>query len=124
MDDFDLFWKVYPKKLNKGDARKAWNEIAYLRPHIDKLVKAVENAKASEQWKEQRGKYIPYPATWLRGERWEDVYEVEVAVLPWDATVTGITNKGKELGVIQNIGENFQHFWHRVLKAEKAAKAE
>ena len=121
MDDFDLFWKVYPKKLDKGSARKAWMETAYLRPHIDKLVKAIENAKESEQWKEQRGKYIPYPATWLRGERWDDVYEIEVAGMPWHATATGITEKGRQLGVIQNIGEHFQDFRHRVLKAARAA---
>jgi hypothetical protein len=29
-------------------------------------------AKTSEDWLKENGKYIPYPATWLKGCRWED----------------------------------------------------
>ena len=26
----------------------------------------------SDEWAEDGGRYIPHPATWLNGERWED----------------------------------------------------
>lgn len=33
---------------------------------------ALAEQKASEEWQREGGKFIPYPATWLRGGRWED----------------------------------------------------
>ena len=81
MDDFDLFWSVYPKKKSKGDARKAWIQTAGIRPKTDELLEAVERGKRSIDWhrcdKEGcKGAFIPYPASYLRGEMWEDDYTV------------------------------------------------
>jgi len=69
-NDFDRFWKVYPRKIGKGQARKAWKQMDGLRPPVDVLIAAVSAQSGSEQWEEW--KYIPHPATWLRGERWDD----------------------------------------------------
>lgn len=69
---FDEFWAVYPKKKAKEDARKAW---AKLKPNEDlgkAIIKAVEDAKKTDDWKKEKGKFIPYPATYLNGKRWED----------------------------------------------------
>jgi hypothetical protein len=81
MDDFDLFWSHYPKKKNKGDARKAWKQTASIRPPLEQLIAAVERGKCSVDWhKADRegniGAYVPYPGTWLRGECWDDEYKV------------------------------------------------
>jgi hypothetical protein len=81
MDDFDLFWSHYPKKKNKGDARKAWHQTVSIRPKIEVLIAAVERGKCSVDWhKADRegniGAYVPYPGTWLRGECWDDEYKV------------------------------------------------
>jgi hypothetical protein len=78
MEEFEKFWQAYPRKLAKGDARKAWQQTAKIRPPIEKLLKAVFAARASEQWHKDGGMFIPYPATWLRGERWEDEYDVHL----------------------------------------------
>ena len=33
---------------------------------------ALETQKKNLQWKKDAGQYIPYPATWIHQERWED----------------------------------------------------
>ena len=76
--DFDAFWTAYPRKMAKGDARKAWKQTESFRPPIDDVLKALNAQRRSEQWTRDNGQFIPYPATWLRAERWDDVLEVEM----------------------------------------------
>jgi hypothetical protein len=78
MEDFDTFWKSYPRKVAKGDARKAWVQTEKIRPSLDLILEAIENQKNTQQWIENGGIYIPYPATWLRQERWDDEVKIEV----------------------------------------------
>ncbi len=69
---FDRFWRAYPKKKGKQDARKAWDKLS---PDMDLcrvMAAALERQKRSRDWLREDGRYIPYPATWLRGRRWED----------------------------------------------------
>ena len=80
-DGFDDFWKLYPRKIAKGDARKAWLQTEKIRPELPVMLKAVRVARASEQWLKDGGQFIPYPATWLRQERWEDVHTVDLQKL-------------------------------------------
>ena len=102
MQDFDKFWKVYPKKVAKADARKAWEQTKAIRPDIETVIKAVQAASRTEQWMRGAGQFIPHAATWLRGERWEDQHEVVLPDVvnekPWHETATGIEAKGRELG--------------------------
>lgn len=67
--DFDEFWAVYPKKVGKGEARKAFQKV---KVPVAALIAAVEQQKKSAQWQRDNGQYIPYPATWLNQGRWED----------------------------------------------------
>ena len=77
---FNRFWSVYPKKVGKKDAwrafLKAMNEKGggqgSARPTADAMIEAVERQKRSEQWTKEGGRYIPHPATWLNQGRWED----------------------------------------------------
>jgi hypothetical protein len=68
-DGFDDFWNLYPRKVGKADARKAWSTAKHL-PDLATLRTAIEKQTASEQWRNP--KYIPHPSTWIRGERWND----------------------------------------------------
>jgi hypothetical protein len=36
------------------------------------MIDAVGRQRASRQWREDGGRYIPHPATWLNQGRWED----------------------------------------------------
>ena len=71
---FDEFWKAYPRKSNKGGARKAWKKLSPGKELFAKIMAALEVAKKCEQWTKDRGQFIPYPATWLNQERWDDDY--------------------------------------------------
>src|SRR5260370_32850231 len=69
-DGFDTFWKLYPRKVAKKAARKAWMKIAP-GPQLQQIIiDALVKQQASDQWSEWQ--FIPYPATWLNGERWDD----------------------------------------------------
>lgn len=64
---FDLFWNLYPSKVDKKKAYQLWKTI---KPEAYPLImKSVEVQKESDQW--HRG-YVPHPTTWLRNERWND----------------------------------------------------
>lgn len=70
---FEAFWQSYPKKQGRGAARSQW---AKLRPDTvlwARMEQTLNRFRKSDQWKEQGGRFIPAPATWLREERWEDV---------------------------------------------------
>lgn len=68
--EFDAFWKAYPRKTAKQDAIKAFAKLQ--EKEYPLLIPAIERQKQTEDWKKQNGKFIPYPATWLNGRRWED----------------------------------------------------
>ena len=71
-DRFDAFWTVYPKKVGKGDARKAFEKIRPSKDLTGRMIAAVMKQSQSEQWKRDHGRYIPNPSTWLNQQRWED----------------------------------------------------
>jgi len=77
---FARFWAAYPKKRSKGQAEKAWAKLQPDEQLIETMLAAIERAKKSEEWRKENGRYIPYPATWLNGKRWEDDYPVETEV--------------------------------------------
>jgi len=67
--DFDLFWEAYPKKLNKADAVKAWKSV---KADLQTILDALQWQKDLPDWKKESGQFVPYPASYLRGRRWED----------------------------------------------------
>lgn len=73
--DFETFWAAYPKKDGKKDALAAWPKVD---APIETLLAAIAAKSKSEDWQKANGQFIPLPATWLRGRRWEDAG----AVLP------------------------------------------
>ena len=67
---FDDFWRAYPRRQAKKDALKAWRTVdpsAY-----GKILPAIRAWCRCDDWIREGGRFIPFPATWLRGERWED----------------------------------------------------
>ncbi len=70
--DFNMFWSEYPKKKAKDEALKAFKKRYKELPLINELVEIVKLHKETEDWKKEKGQFIPYPATWLNQGRWED----------------------------------------------------
>ena len=68
--DFDIFWNGYPRKA--GNKRKAFDAFKKASVPLDVLLEAIKKQKKSAQWAKDNGQFIPYPATWLNGKRWED----------------------------------------------------
>ena len=66
---FTAFWSAYPRKVAKPAALKAWRS-AKSRPPLADLLAALDRHKGSEQW--QAARFVPHPATWINGQRWDD----------------------------------------------------
>lgn len=79
---FDKFWQAYPKKVSKKQAQKSWKKINPSLELFEKILKALEMVKQTEQWKKDNGKFIPYPATWLNQERWADEIKMMQNIKP------------------------------------------
>lgn len=69
---FAEFWKAYPKKVGKEAARKAFMKVKPSADLLQRMLEAIKEQKASDQWKRDNGQYIPNPATWLNQGRWDD----------------------------------------------------
>ena len=72
VDDFDSFWRFYPRKAGKEAARKAW---AKLRPdqHIMQMI--ADNVKErveKGEWRKDNQSFILHASTYLNQKRWED----------------------------------------------------
>jgi predicted transcriptional regulator len=69
LEAFETFWLLYPKRIAKADALKAWNK-AIKKKTADELIgltKAYSESKLPDMT------YIPYPASWLNKELYESV---------------------------------------------------
>lgn len=66
------FYSKYPRKQGKEDAFKAFQKLDPKDALLERLLSAVSAWASSEAWLKDGGKYVPLPATWLRGKRWED----------------------------------------------------
>ena len=69
---FGRWWAAYPRRASKGDAEKAWRTLAPDEALVDRIVAATVAAARRDRWREQGGRFVPYPATWLRARGWED----------------------------------------------------
>lgn len=69
---FDEFWKAYPRKDKKPDAVKAWKQATPKPEAIISILADLKRRASSEDWQKDGGRFIPLPASYLRGRRWED----------------------------------------------------
>ena len=67
---FDDFWAVYPRKVAKNNAIKAWNAGKFNK--IAEIIIADVRKRVDTEWKGQDLQYIPHPTTYLHQRRWED----------------------------------------------------
>lgn len=66
---FEEFWLLYPRKVGRGDAQKAW---------LKAIKKTEPRLIMSGAWRLANTpgldiQFTPHPSTWLNGERWLDV---------------------------------------------------
>ena len=65
---FNEFWSLYPRKVKKQDAYKAFLKICKDEGTFRLIMDGLR--KQLPTWKDPQ--YIPHPTTWLNGKRWED----------------------------------------------------
>ena len=72
--DFERFWDRYGKKVGRANAERAFDRATRCAswPGIEIVLATVDAWNATPQWREEGGRYKPYAATWLNGERWTD----------------------------------------------------
>ena len=69
---FERFWEAYPRHVGKETARNSFRKLNPDEALLDTMLNAVERSKLSDQWRQDGGRYIPHPTTWLNQRRWED----------------------------------------------------
>ncbi|MBM0140178.1 YdaU family protein [Pseudomonas cannabina] len=69
---FPKFWKLYPNKKGKTAAEKAWKKLKVTDDLFTLIAQGLAKQCASLAWTKDNGQFIPHPATWLNGKRWED----------------------------------------------------
>lgn len=75
-DDFEAWWRTYPRKAAKQDAVRSWRTM-FDAGHLPSLEVLCGSAKQlAERVQREHGegweRFMPYPATWLNGRRWLD----------------------------------------------------
>jgi len=120
---FEQFYTQYPKKVARKDAQKAWAKLS-----AEERAKALEALPTHIRYWDVKGTekhYIPHPATWLNGARFEDELELAEHVpqkaVAWWATDDGVMKKAGEIGVRARAGESMPEFKARVVAAVRQA---
>ena len=68
---FILFWLLYPRKVGKGDAEKAFMAAIKETPP-DTILAGTRRYADQVRQDGTQPKYVKYPAGWLRAKRWLD----------------------------------------------------
>jgi len=75
---FDEFWKIYPRRESKLDAKKAW--IQTDADNIAEEILVAIDRQKRYSFKDRR--FTPLPATWLRAGKWEDELPAPAVAVP------------------------------------------
>jgi hypothetical protein len=72
MNGFISFWDVYPRKIGRIAAEKAYAR-ALKRASAGDILAGVERSR--QQWLYTDTRFIPHASTWLNAGRWMDEIE-------------------------------------------------
>ena len=88
-EQFERFYKAYPRKEAKEPARAAWHRLWRhgLLPALDVLMAALEKFRTSAMWLKENGRFVPYLFNWLKGQRWlDELSDAGATVTPEEKT--------------------------------------
>jgi hypothetical protein len=69
---FDKFWSIYPRRVGKGGAQRAF-ERAVKRAEAEDIVQGALKYRNNP---DREDEYTAHPATWLNQDRWLDEDEI------------------------------------------------
>jgi len=121
---FDVFYGLYPRKMARKDAEKAWKSMT--TDEQEKAIEALPQHLKYWKVKETAKDYIPYPASWLRAGRYDDELDIEPLKkpeLPFYATEELTIKKAQEVGITPYAGEGWQALRSRISQKIKQVEA-
>ncbi|MDD4773356.1 MAG: replication protein [Eubacteriales bacterium] len=67
-EEFNAFWTAYPRR----QAKKAFIKLKPDKDLLTVIIDAVKRQSETEDWQRDGGRFIPLPASYISGRRWED----------------------------------------------------
>lgn len=69
--DFEEFWLVYPRKVGKGAAKKAWEKaVKGIKARPSDILDGARRYAAAKRGTDMQ--YVAHASTWLNAQRWLD----------------------------------------------------
>lgn len=111
---FSDWYSAYPRKVARADAEKMWRRMS----PADQAAAIEALPKHCAKWLHDgtEKQYIPHPATWLNGKRWEDEVDIEVKAVTsnWRQSEQGTQEMARKVGCPANPGEDYQSWRSRI----------
>ncbi len=100
---FESFWKLYPRKTAKDNARKAFAKVNPSPELLAEIMASLAKHCTSQGWLKDGGQFIPHAATWLNGKRWTDEVQqaANVHAFPGAGRHTGFDQRDYSAGLVQ-----------------------
>ena len=115
--EFEKFWEVWPKKVAKKKAESAWSKLTQLEKR--EAMEALPKHRRYWDLKQTHIDYIPYPASWINGCRWEDTLDMTPPKpkvdRSWMFSQQGIEAKAKELGILGNGYDTYETLKKKIM---------
>jgi hypothetical protein len=71
-EQFELWWKLYPRKEGKGAASKAFEKLTLNQKRQAWKALRLTSDDLASKMNDTRGNFCPQPATWLNQNRFDD----------------------------------------------------
>lgn len=114
---FEQFYAAYPKKQGREAAARAF---AKADVPLAALLEALAWQSEQETWTKDGGKYVPMPATWLNGKRWQDQRPEVNGEPDWRQSRSGVERRAKQLGIAPwDETEQWPVYLRRVVEADR-----
>ena len=100
---FETFWKLYPRKTAKDNARKAFAKLDLTPELLAQIMESLAKHATCQSWLKDDGQFIPHAATWLNGKRWNDEVKSAANVhhFPGASRHSGFDQRDYSAGLIQ-----------------------
>lgn len=100
---FETFWKLYPRKTAKDNARKAFAKINPSAELLAEIMASLAKHATCQAWLKDDGQFIPHAATWLNGKRWNDEVKSAANVhhFPGASRHVGLSDRDPTAGLTQ-----------------------
>lgn len=69
---FARFWEAYPRKVGKGEARKAWVKVVKSGVDLELVIAGAVRYRDDPMRRRKDIEFTKHPGPWLNAERWTD----------------------------------------------------